>query len=152
MPSTIFLELGFPLDQRQLPKIAAVQIEQIERHQHDLGRLTLELVLQHREIGRAVGSGDDNLAIDDGRARLDLPGVMGDLLEAMRPIVSAPGENLRRLVGQVDLDPVAVELDFVNPSPAGRHPLDRGGQGRFDEAGQRRLHADCRGSFTLKRH
>ena len=52
---------------------------------------------------------------------------------------------LHRLVGQVDLDPVAVELDFVNPSLAGRHLLDRGRQGRLDEAGQRRLDADGRG-------
>jgi hypothetical protein len=29
----------------------------------------------------------------------------GDLLEAMRPIVAAAGEDLRRLVGEVDLDP-----------------------------------------------
>ena len=70
------LELGFALDQRQLPQIAAIQIEQIERDQHDLGRLALELVLQHREIGSAVGGGDDDLAVDDGGARLDAPGVV----------------------------------------------------------------------------
>jgi hypothetical protein len=43
---------------------------------------------------------------------------VGDLLEAMRPIVAAAGEDLRSLVGEVDLDPVAVELDFVNPPGA----------------------------------
>lgn len=31
----------------------------------------------------------------------------------MSPVVTAPGEYLHRLVGEVDLDPVAVELDFV---------------------------------------
>jgi hypothetical protein len=35
----------------------------------------------------------------------------------------------------VDLDAVAVEIDFVNPAGAARHLLDRAGQGRFDEAG-----------------
>ena len=110
------LQFGLALDQRQLPKIAAVQIEQIERDQHDLGRLALELVLQHREIGGAVGGGHHDLAVDDGGARLDVPGVVGDLLEAVGPVVAAPGEDLDRLVGEMDLDPVAVELDFVNPA------------------------------------
>ena len=76
----------------------------------------------------------------------------GDLLEAVGPVVAAPGEDLDRLVGQVDLDAVAVELDFVNPALAGRHLLDRGRQGRLDEAGQWRLDADGRRFFTLKRH
>ena len=138
--------------QRQLPEIAAVQIEQIERHEHDACRLALELVLQDREVGRAVGGRYDDFAIHHGRVRLDLPGVMGDLLEAMRPIVAAPGEDLRRLVGQMDLNTVAVELDFVNPALSGRHLLDRGGQGRFDEAGEGRLDADGRRFSTLKRH
>jgi hypothetical protein len=66
--------------------------------------------------------------------------------------VAAPGEDLRRLVGQMNLDTVAVELDFVNPALSGRHLLDRGGQGRFDEAGEGRLDADGRRFSTLKRH
>ena len=107
-----------------------------------LGGLTLELVLQHREIGGAVGGRHDDLAVDDRRGRLDVPGVVGDLLEAVGPVVAAPGEDLDRLVGQVDLDPVAVELDFVDPARSGRHLVDRGRQGRLDEAGQRRLDAD----------
>ena len=76
----------------------------------------------------------------------------GDLLEALGPVVTAAGEDLDRLVGQMDLDPVAVELDFVNPALAGRHLLDRGRQGRFDEAGEGRLDADRRRFSTLKRH
>ena len=135
VPSTIFLSSAF-LWISGNPKIAAIQIEQIERDQHDLGRLALELVLQHREIGRAVGGRHHDLAVDDGGARLDVPGIVGDLLEAVGPVVAPPGEDLGRLVGQMDLDPVAVELDFVNPALSGRHLLDRGCQGRFDEAGQ----------------
>ncbi|MHC2464531.1 hypothetical protein ACVIHD_003543 [Bradyrhizobium embrapense] len=77
---------------------------------------------------------------------------MSDLLEAMRPIVAAPGKDLRRFVAHMDLNTVTIELDFVNPALSGRHLLDQGGQGRFDEAGQRRLGADSRRLFTLKRH
>jgi hypothetical protein len=52
----------------------------------------------------------------------------------------------------MDLDTVAVELDFVNPALSGWHLLDRGGQGRFDEAGEGRLNADACRFSTLKRH
>ena len=100
----------------RLPEIAPVQIEQIEGDQNDAGRLALELVLQDRKVGRAVGGRHHDLAVDDGGACLDVPGVMGGLLETMRPFVAAPGEYLHRLVGEVDLNPVAVELEFV-PEP-----------------------------------
>ena len=151
-PGDDLLQFGLPLEQRHLPDIAAVQIEQIEGDQNDAGRLTLELVLQDREVGGAIGGRHHDLAVDDGGACLDVPGVMGDLLEPMRPVVTAPGEYLHRLVGEVDLDPVAVELDFVDPARSGRHPLDRGRQGRLDEAGQRRLDADFGRFPTLERH
>jgi hypothetical protein len=93
-----------------------------------------------------------DLAVHYGRTRFDPPGVMGDLLEAMRPIVAAAGEYLRRFVGEMDLNTVPVELDFVNPTFSRRHLLDRGGQGRFDEAGEGCLDADGSRFSTLKRH
>jgi hypothetical protein len=46
----------------------------------------------------------------------------------------------------MDLHAVAVELHPVNPSVAGRHPLDRARELGLDEAGKRRLGAD-RGRF-----
>ncbi|WP_407123201.1 tyrosine-type recombinase/integrase [Bradyrhizobium sp. STM 3561] len=55
------------------------------------------------------------------------------------------------MIRQVDLDAVAVEFDLVNPPRSGRHLLDRGCQGRFDEAGERRLDADRRFS-SRQRH
>jgi len=61
--------------------------------------LALEFVLQDREVGRPIGGRYHDLAVHHGRVRPDLPSVMGDLLEAMRPIEAAPGEDLRRLVG-----------------------------------------------------
>lgn len=52
-----------------------------------------------------------------------------------------------RRVGDVDLDSVAVELDFVNPAfPIGRL-LNRRGQRGLDESGEGRLHADRRRAF-----
>jgi hypothetical protein len=95
------LELGLAGDQRQLPEVAAVQIEEVERDEDDAGRLALEFVLQDREIGGAVGCGDHDLPVYDRRTRLDVPSVLGDFLEAAGPVVSAPGEDLDRLVGEM---------------------------------------------------
>jgi hypothetical protein len=81
-----------------------------------------------------------------------VPGVTGDFPEAFGPIISAPGKDPHGFVCQMDLDAVAVKLDFVNPAGAARHLLDRGGQGRLDEARQRRLDANRRRFSTLKCH
>ena len=87
-----------------------------------------------------------------GRRRLDVPGIVGDFLETVRPVVSAAGKYLDGLVGQVNLDPVAVELDLMDPALSGQHLCDRGSQRQLDESGQRRLDADRLGLPTLKRH
>jgi hypothetical protein len=85
-----------------------IQIELIGRQQHDLGRLALELVLQHREVGRAVGGGDDDLAVDDGGTRLDAPGVMGDLLEPMRPMMPDTSKPFNSKPAQEECDSASV--------------------------------------------
>jgi hypothetical protein len=51
-------------------------VEKVERHQDDAFGRSFELVLQDREVGGAVGGRDDDLAVDDGRAGLDVPGVV----------------------------------------------------------------------------
>jgi hypothetical protein len=110
------LELGLALVERHLPDVATVQVQQVEGDQDDLRRLPLELVLQYGKIGGAVGGRHHDLAVDHRRRGLDVPGVVADFFESMRPIMAAPGEDLDGLVGQVNLDPVAIELDFVNPA------------------------------------
>jgi hypothetical protein len=49
--------------------------------------------------------------------------------------VAAPRKYLNCGISQVDLNPVAIELDLVNPPLAGRYPLNRRCQRRFNEAG-----------------
>jgi thioredoxin reductase len=56
-------------DQRELPEVAPVQIEQVERDQHDHRGGALELVLQLREVGGAVDGRDHYLSVDDRRAK-----------------------------------------------------------------------------------
>ena len=70
-----------------------------------------------------------------------MPSVGGDLPEAVGPVIAAPGENFCRSLSQVNLDAVAIELDLMNPARAQWHPVNRGGQCRFDEAGVRCLDA-----------
>ena len=95
---------------------------------------------------------DNDLAVDDRGASGDVPGVVGDLLEAVGPVVAPAGEYLDGLVGQMDLDAVAVELDLVDPARAGRHLLDRRCQRRLDEAREGRFDADRRRLLALEGH
>jgi hypothetical protein len=56
-----------------------------------------------------------------------VPGIVSDLSEALGPVIAAAGENFDGLIDQMHLDPVAVELDLVNPARTDRHSLDRRG-------------------------
>jgi hypothetical protein len=68
--------------------------------------------------------------------------VVGDLPETLGPVVAAPGKDLHRFIDEMDLHPVAVELDFVKPSLAGRDPLDGSRERGFNEARKRGLRAN----------
>ena len=61
-------------------------------------------------------------------------------------------ENLDAVINEMDLHPVAVEFDFVQPALAARNFVDRGRQRRFNEAGVGRLDPDRCRLFTLKSH
>jgi hypothetical protein len=52
-----FFEQRFALYQRKFSKILTVEVEQVEGDHHYFGRLTLQLILQHREIGSPVAAG-----------------------------------------------------------------------------------------------
>jgi hypothetical protein len=116
--------------------------EQVERDHHDLRGFALEFVLQHREVCGAVGGRDHDLAVDEGGTGIDQERIAGDLLEPAGPVVAAASENRGALVGDVELDAVAVELDLMDPPLAFRHLVNRRRQGRLDEAGEGRLDAD----------
>jgi hypothetical protein len=73
---------------------------------------------------------------------LYVPCVVGDLPETLGPAVAAPGKVLHRLIDEMDLHPVGVELDFVKPSLAGRDTLDGCRERGFNEARKRGLRAN----------
>jgi hypothetical protein len=140
------------LDQRQLPEIMAVQVKQVEGDHHDLGRLALQLILQNRKVSGAVGGRDDDLALEDRRAGTDVPGVGGDFLETVRPVVAVAGEDLDLGVSEMHLNVIAIELDLVDPTIAARCLADRRGQRGRNEAREQRLRADRRGLLALEPH
>jgi len=51
-----------------------------------------------------------------------VPGIGRDLSETVGPVVTAPGEHLDGGVPEMDLNPVAIKLDLVNPSARHRGP------------------------------
>jgi hypothetical protein len=53
-----------------------------------------------------------------------VPRVGRDLSETVGPVVAAPGEHLDGGVPEMDLDPVAIELDLVNPAFASGDLVD----------------------------
>jgi hypothetical protein len=61
-----------------------------------------------------------------------VPGVIGNLAEALGPVMTTARENFHGLVNDVHLDAISVELDFVQPSLAAWHSYDRGRQCRYD--------------------
>src|SRR4051794_10643430 len=76
------------LSARSVSASAVVQVQQIERDQHDVFGSALEFVLQDGEISRAVGSRHDHLTVDDRGPRVDVPRVSRDLSEAVGPIIA----------------------------------------------------------------
>jgi hypothetical protein len=72
----------------------------------------------------------------------------------IRLVQSLPpsGEYLHRRVSEVDLYPVTVELDLVDPALSVRHLVNRRRQSRFNEAGIVGLDPYRCWFFTLKRH
>jgi hypothetical protein len=93
--------------------------------------------------GAALGR-DNDLAVNDRRTGSDVPGVVSNLAETIGPVV-AEGEDLDRLVGDVNLHAVAVELDLTDPALAAQHFFDICRKGRFDEAGCGRKRAVFQG-------
>ena len=81
-----------------------------------------------------------------------MPSIVSNLSEALGPVVTASGEDLDRLVGEMDLDPVTVEFDLVEPAFAARHLFDGCREGWFDEAGIRCLDANRDRLLALKCH
>ena len=148
---------GAALDERYGAQVVAGVIGQVEDEVLDrIGAGRVEGVLQEIEIGRAVGAGDHDLAVEPARADAEVAHRIDEALQARRPVVAVAGEEAH--VGAVDAgeQAIAVELDLVDPARAGgdlRHQRgqlghERGRQrGRFCAGGR----GDRRGTRLHRR-
>jgi hypothetical protein len=109
-------ELRLALDEWQLPKIVAVEVER-RRPARSWSTCPSARFAGPKNLCRRRRPAPPP-PVDDGGSGGDMPGVVGDLAKALGPVVAAPREYLDRLVGEMDLDAVAVELDLVKPAPA----------------------------------
>ena len=112
------------LDLRQLAEVA-IPPEEIEGV---VDQPTLpargQLCLEFGEVGASFMD-DHHLAVDDGFARYGERA--GNLGEALGPVQPVAGEDLLSSAVEMDLDAVAVVLDFMKPLVAlGRFGLQRG--------------------------
>jgi hypothetical protein len=53
-----------------------------------------------------------------------VPGIVRDLAKTLGPIVATPSEDFDRAVADVQLHPIAIELDLMYPAFAARHLID----------------------------
>src|SRR5262249_56116357 len=81
---------------------------------------------------------DDDLAVDQRRARRKLGDSGGDVRESFVPIEALAGEQADFAVVEPSLDAVTVELDLVRPAPSARRRRAQNGERRRHEIRQSR--------------
>ena len=86
--------------------------------------------MQRIEIGNAVSASAAALGVHHGAANGQSCRILDNPRIAVRPIVSVAGEKAHPIVANMNLEPVAVMLDFMNPAGAGRRPLGNAWAGK----------------------
>src|SRR3984885_1952448 len=134
MPDVVFPEQvgehSLALHLRKSPEIA-VPPEQVECVvDQPVLSASSEFGLKFGEVGAALVD-DDHFAVED-RLAGDVKRA-GDHGEALRPVQPVAGEYTLFSLVQMNLNPVTVELDFVEPLVAGRRLGLQRGQLRLDE-------------------
>ena len=108
---------GLAFDQRKLARIVTVDMEKVEGEVSEWRRLViLKPRLQVGKACGAVGGQDADLAIE----RESLGGERGngvcDWFHAMRPVKAFAGKECYLCSRFAGLDPVAVQLEFMEPT------------------------------------
>jgi hypothetical protein len=110
------LEDALALDLWRFPEIEAFQKQQVEGVEHHAPPLAARKVgLEFGEVGPPFVD-DDHLSVEDRSFDHNIEG-RGDQRKAIGPVVTVAGVDPGTLV-QVDLQPVAVILDLVQPFAA----------------------------------
>jgi hypothetical protein len=108
------LQHTLALNLRRISQVEAFKekkVEGVERHAPPsaAGERSLKL----REVGAAILD-DDDLAIEDGALDRDIE-TFRDEVKAVGPVVTIAGEDFHLTLVEMNLEPIAVEFDFVNP-------------------------------------
>ncbi len=106
------------VDERRVPQVEAVQVKEVERIvEEPVGQALAERGLQRREVRCAGSIFDDEFAVDQRLAhRKRLERRDHGLAEFRRPVEPTACEQGEAALVDARLDPVAVELDLVQPA------------------------------------
>ena len=127
----------FPLDERQFRQIVSIEIEKVECiEDHPVRPTRFQVGLQGREAREPGLVFDDEFAIEESRAELQVPEGGGNRLEFRRPVEAFAGEELDVLAVDPRLQTIAVELDLVDPLVPMGSLIDQGCETRLDEGSQ----------------
>jgi hypothetical protein len=133
-------QFGFALGHGQPRLIAAIKMKKIEYVVDEAFSLSLlERRLQRRKTGSPVFIFDDNLAVNQRRARGKLGNRGRDVREFFGPVETLAGEQTHLAAVEPGLHAVAVVLDLVRPAGAARRGRMQGGERRRHEIRQRRV-------------
>jgi hypothetical protein len=126
--------------QRLPPQVHPVELQQVEGIQERLGLLSRAIAqpVEHRET---VLVHDHDLSIDDAALARERHQRGRDRRIALRPHEAVAGDQVHAAVILPRLQAVAVMLDLVNPSGAGRRLLGQRREARFDKRCLRRIKA-----------
>src|SRR5438874_2172555 len=94
-----------------------------------------EFAAECLEIGQPRIAEDSGLAVDDRLAHLQVRGSFGNRRKLLGPVVSAAGIDGDFSIPNMDLSPVAIRLDLVDPLASGRRPLMQRGIAWLNEPG-----------------
>ena len=124
------------LQQRHVAQIEAIEPRQIEREEDQLAAAGIERVLEHLEAAAPVGVERHHLAVDPGVVA-ERAERLRDRREAIGPIVAGACEELRRVAFDACQQPVAVQLELVDPIAALRRHVHQRRELRLELRGQR---------------
>src|SRR5690606_29694116 len=119
-----------------LPKILAIEPQQVERDKRDVVRASAaaESLLDRREAGKPFVIADDRFSVYDGFRCIEFRDGLPDRRETLGPVEQVAGHDPDLIVVKIDAYAVAVPLDLMEPALAFRYAPDEGRQEGSDHA------------------
>src|SRR4029079_10780795 len=112
------------LAQRLLPKVVAVEFEDVEHVVGKRGSSVFERILQALKAGAAVLVENDDLAVEQRAADLQFGELCGDSGKLVGPILAGARIDAAAAAADGGDGAIAIVLDLVQPFIAGRRRVD----------------------------